>query len=367
MGKACVTTAEMKPVDLIGWKPKFYDPTVASVRIRCLNPISELRARGLSIELFDRRRVSTYRVVVFSKLYDDATFRQATELKASGTIIIFDLCDNHFYNPHSWRPLTKAREQLLRMMTLADYVVTSTETLAEVVRSVKPDLQSINVIGDAVETDMTRDCTPWWLRWWHARHLARLHAITDVERSEGRTSLVWFGLHGGPNAAYGMMDLLSIRSCLEHLNREFPLSLTVISNSWKKYLHVMRGWDIPTRYLPWSANTFVSALQAHTIAVIPISSNPFTRCKTNNRVVTALQAGLATVADSIPSYEEFRRVTRLDCWESGLREYISKPELRAHDVRLAQSMINERWTIPKIADQWQLLFQKVISTYPGRA
>jgi hypothetical protein len=357
----------MKPAELIGWKPKYYDPTVASVRIRCLNPLSELRARGLPIELFDRTRTSTYRVVVYSKLYDDATFREATELKANGTIIIFDLCDNHFYNPHSWRPLIKAREQLLRMLALADYVVTSTETLAEVVRSVKPDLQSIVVIGDAVETEIPHEYTPWWRHWWHAHHLAKIHAVVKAEQAEGRTSLVWFGIHGGPNAPYGMMDLLSIRSYLECLNLEFPLSLTVISNSWQKYLKVIRGWKIRTRYMPWSANTFISALQAHAIAVIPITPNPFTRCKTNNRLVTALQARLAVVADSIPSYEEFRHVTRLDCWESGLREYISKPDLRMRDVLVAQSMISAKWALPRIADQWQLFFQKVLLTLPGRA
>jgi hypothetical protein len=351
----------MKHIDLIGWKPKFYNPTVASVRIRCLNPLSELRARGFAVELFDRTRTSTYRVVVYSKLYDEATLREAMELKANGTIIVFDLCDNHFYNPYSLQPLLKAREQLLRMMALADYVVTSTESLAEVVRSVKRDLQSIVVIGDAVETEIPHEFTPWWLRWWHVRHLARLHTVIKAEQAQGRTSLVWFGIHGGPNAPYGMMDLLNIRSCLERLNREFPLTLTVISNSWNKYLKVMRGWNIRTRYMPWSANTFLSALQAHAIAVIPISLNPFTRCKTNNRLVTAVQARLAVVADSIPSYEEFRSVTRLDCWESGLREYISTPDLRRRDVLIAQSMISEKWSLQKIADQWQLFFQKVLS------
>ncbi len=352
----------MKPADLIGWKPKFYDPTVASVRIRCLNPLSELRTRGFPVELFERARCSTYRVVIYSKLYDLASYREARKLKAKGTIIIFDLCDNHFYNPHVWRPLLEAREELLRMMTLADYVVTSTETLAEVVRSVKPDLHSITVIGDAVETQIPDEFTPWWRRWWHGRQLASLHAVVKAEQARGRTSLVWFGIHGGPNAPYGLVDLLRIRACLERLNSEFPLSLTVISNSWHKYLRVIQGWDIPTRYIPWSAHTFLSALQAHAIAVIPISRNPFTRCKTNNRLVTALQARLAVVADSIPSYEEFRPVTRLDCWESGLRDYLSKPDLRTHDVLLAQSMINAKWTLPRIADQWQLFFQRVLST-----
>jgi hypothetical protein len=356
----------MGAVDLIGWKPKFYDPTVASVRIRCLNPLSELRARGLPVELFDRGRRATYRAVIYSKLYDVATYREAKELKTKGTIIILDICDNHFYNPHSWAPLLKAREELLRMMALVDYVVTSTETLAEVVRTVKPDLNSITVIGDAVETEIPHEFTPWWRRWWYGRQLATLRTVVTADQVKGRTPLVWFGIHGGPNAPYGMLDLLNIRSCLERLNHEFPLSLTIISNSWRKYLTLVQGWKIPTRYMPWSANTFLSALHAHAIAVIPISPNPFTRCKTNNRLVTALQARLAVVADSIPSYEEFRPVSRLDCWESGLRDYISKPDLRTHDVLLGQSMINAKWTLPRIADQWQLFFQRVLSTSVGR-
>lgn len=352
----------MKTGDLIGWKPKFYDPTVASARIRCLSPLSELRARGYQIELFDDARCSTYRAVVYSKLYDDATYREAAALKARGTRIILDLCDNHFYNPSAWGPLIKARDELLRMLALADYVVTSTETLAEVVRTAKPDVCSITVIGDAVEIEIKEEFTSMWRRWWHRRQLTYLLDAIKGEQEEGRTPLVWFGIHGGPNAPYGMLDLLKIRQCVEGLNSQFPLSLTVISNSWHKYFKVIRPWTIPTRYIPWSANTFLTALRAHAIAVIPISSNPFTQCKTNNRLVTALQAGVAVVGDSIPSYDEFRCVTRLDSWESGLREYLLNPDLRLQDVQRAKSIIDVRWTLPRIADQWQNFFEKVLST-----
>jgi hypothetical protein len=357
----------MKTDDLIGWKPKFYDPTVASVRIRCLNPLSELRARGYPIELFNDTRCSTYRVVVYSKLYDDASYGEAVRLKTQGVRIILDLCDNHFYNPSAWGPLVKARGELLRMLALTDYVVTSTETLAEVVRTVKPDVSPITVIGDAVEIDIEEEFTSMWRRWWHRRQLAKLLAAIEEEQKEGRTPLVWFGIHGGPNAPYGMLDLLRIRPCVEGLNSQFPLSLTVISNSWHKYFKMIRPWAIPTRYIPWSANTFLTALRAHAIAVVPVSNNPFTRCKTNNRLVTALQAGVAVVADPIPSYDEFRCVTRLDSWESGLREYLLNPDLRLQDVQHAKSIIDARWTLPRIADQWQSFFEKVLSASRGMA
>ena len=56
---------------MIGWKPKFKDLQVASVRYRCLNPLRELQRRGFPIELFDELNVGRYSCVVFSKLYDE--------------------------------------------------------------------------------------------------------------------------------------------------------------------------------------------------------------------------------------------------------------------------------------------------------
>src|SRR4051812_38983892 len=45
---------------LIGWKPKSLDPMVASARIRCMNPLSELQRRGYPVELFRADRALSY-------------------------------------------------------------------------------------------------------------------------------------------------------------------------------------------------------------------------------------------------------------------------------------------------------------------
>jgi len=177
----------------------------------------------------------------------------------------------------------------------------------------------------------------------------------------GRTSMVWFGIHGGDNAEFGMTDLLKLRHLMEALDRRFPLSLSVISNCREKYDAAIRPWSIPTRYLEWHPVTFLPALKAHGVAVIPISPNPFTLCKTNNRMALSIHAGVAVVADAIPSYRAFSEACYLDDWEAGLERYLSDPDLRRRHVEIGQAIIAREWTIAHIADQWQEFFNGLLA------
>lgn len=339
----------------IAWKPRVYDPKIASVRTRCLNPLRELRDRGYSVELFDPRRSHRYRAVVYSKLYDDATFREARALQDRGVTIVLDLCDNHFHYPADPPLQQRLTQQLRRMMLLADRWVASTEAMAQVMISEASEPRPLHVIGDAVETEnasarLDFDKALAYLR------LRRMRRWLTRAAAEGRTGLVWFGVHGGTAAASGMTDLLKIRRLLEDLHREHPIALTVISNSSGKYREAIRPWNVPTHYVEWHPSTFSTALRSHRLAVIPVTCNPFTRCKSNNRLVTALHAGLAVVADSIPSYREFADVCSLDDWELGLRRYLSNPAVRQRDVEAGREIIEQRWTLPRIAEQWRQLF-----------
>lgn len=348
---------------LVGWKPRTGDARIPSVRIRCLSPLRELQGRGYPVELYDPRRPDRYSAVVYSKLYDDASYGEALALKARGTRIIFDLCDNHFYNPRDLLRLQRAGEQARRMMAISDHLVASTEAMADVMRGELTEARAIAVIGDAVEEDFRGvPLSPvhrLWARWqWR-----RVRASLDAAGPPG-ARLVWFGVHGGPGAEHGMLDLPRIEPLLTRLAERFPLSLTVISNSRRKYGATIRRWAIPTRYLEWSPETFLPALHAHDIAVLPVNPNPFTLCKSNNRVALALQAGLAVVADAIPSYRDFAGACFLDDWESGLTTYLSDPTVRRQHSALGREIISACWSMPVIADQWQALFTSVLD--PGR-
>lgn len=351
----------------LAWKPRFYDPRVASTRIRCLNPIRALRTRGYPVELFRASRQKNYRVVIYSKVYDDASFREATELKKRGVRIIFDLCDNHFYNPNSLRTLVKAKEQLKRMIGISDRVVASTPALVEVVRAELSNVPPITVISDAIETEIPKAITPWWQRSWRAVQAKRLIRAIENEGAKGPIPLIWFGIHGGPNADYGMLDLLKVRHLLEDINRRIPICLTVVSNSREKYHETIAPWTVPTRYLEWNGCTFLSVLAEHSIAIIPIAVNPFTWCKSNNRVVLALYSGLAVVADRIPSYDPFRSVICLDDWESGLTRYLESPELRMRHATMGKNLVLESWTIEQVAERWKSVIEGVLNGQDEKA
>ena len=329
---------------------------MASVRVRCLNPLAELQAQGYPVELFDRERIDRYAAVVYSKLYDDASHAEALWLKSLGVRVAFDLCDNHFYDVRGDRAAEARRERLIRMLTAADQLVASTEALADVMRKELRDGRPISVIGDAVETTIAVPRAPAWRVW--VRSLALQRLLTEIarERSTGGTPLVWFGNHGSPTASAGMQDLLTIRPILEETVVRHKISLTVISNSWGTYLRTMRGWRIPTRYLSWQPETFLEALRAHDIALIPIRVDPFAACKTNNRVAMALYAGVAVVADAIPSYEPFRDACYLDDWEGGLETYLSDHATRVHHVAEGRRIITREWTNARVAEQWRDLF-----------
>jgi hypothetical protein len=323
----------------------------------------ELQARGYPVELYDRRRAGLYSAVVYSKRYDDASYEEAITLKARGIRIVFDLCDNHFYNPRDLPGLRRAGEQARRMMAIADHLVASTDAMAEVMRTELTDVQPITVIGDAVETDLGAVPLSPWRRWWARRQWHRVQASLQGTIPDP-TRLIWFGVHGGPGAEHGVLDLLKLEPLLARLAQEFPLSLTVISNSRRKFDRTIGRWAIPTRYLEWSPETFLAALRAHDIAVLPVSGNPFTRCKSNNRLALALHAGLAVIADEIPSYRGFARACFLNDWEAGLETYLRDPARRRQDSTHGHDLVSAGWTIPVIADQWEALFANVHEARP---
>jgi hypothetical protein len=119
---------------------------------------------------------------------------------------------------------------------------------------------------------------------------------------------------------------------------------------------VIKPWLFPTYYLNWHPDTVFPALGAHAIAVIPVSDNPFTRCKSNNRLALSLNIGLAVVADAIPSYLDFADVCCLNEWQSGLERYLADPELRRRHVEQGQTMIALKCSIERIAQKWREFF-----------
>lgn len=333
---------------MIGWRPRSCSPRVASTRLRCLYPLDELRKNGYPVELFNTARSKEYGVVIYSKIYGQDTIREAQKLKDLGTKIVFDLCDNHFFN-FGESVASRVASDIREMVNVSDRVVASTDTLSNVIRD-QTGHPDIIVIGDAEEEPcrLRSIGSPLDGILGHISFL-RLRRVFHQSR---KARLVWFGIHGGPNAPYGMADLNRIADILGDTNSVLPLSLTVISNSYQKYKELIKPWPIETHYITWRPTDFFSTLALHDISVIPVADNPFTRCKSSNRVVTALRAGLAVIADSIPSYTAFRSCIKLDDWTDGLALYISDECARAKDVEKGIRIINCAYSTAVISQLW---------------
>jgi hypothetical protein len=224
------------------------------------------------------------------------------------------------------------REELLDMLSLAQQVVCTTPALAEVVREHAPWASTPVVIGDAVE---------------------RLPvAKPTLEPFEG-TRLLWFGSHGSPNAKSGMSDLLGIQDHLVEAAARGPVELVVCSNSRAKYDELIAPLPIRSCYLDWTLDGFPGVLASADAVVIPISQNPFTACKTHNRLSMALYAGTPVIADSIESYREFAPFCTLDDWADGLARIAEQPEAERARAAGARTYIEEHWTTEALSLKWQ--------------
>lgn len=337
----------------IAWKPQNYEARVASVRIRCLSTLRELRAEHYPIELYRERHESAYRVVVFSKAYNSKDIAIAERLKQQGVKIVFDICDNHFLL-HSERVT-----RLKRMFELADHWVVSSHALASVVRQNLGSETPLTVIEDAVEQKLSgnRFDIFGWLK--AHRQLRALDRFLRLPAHANAAHLVWFGNHKASYQNSGIAHVARLRTLFEKTHSSTPITLTIISNSKPAFDEVFADWQIPVFYIDWSAHTFFKAMRQHSIAVIPIEVNEFTEVKTNNRIAQSLFLGLGVVADGIESYRVFADCAYLDNWEEGLLAYLEHPATIAQHVDQANVLLREKFSAGVIAGRWKTFFESL--------
>lgn len=317
----------------IAWKARTEDPTVASFRYRVLVPQQGLAARGYRVELFRDADFEHYTDVVFSKTYSPTDQELAQRCRAAGKSVIFDICDNHFYNPDNLPKYVEAARQLRAMIGLSDRIICSTDVLADIVRTEANLPVRPLVVGDVVEYVPV--------------------APASAPPPEGLPQLLWFGSHGSPNAPSGMLDILLIAEHLRAAYREHPFELVVASNNERKFLDkIAPALPVPCRYVAWSTEAFPALLTAARAVILPLSDNPFVAAKTHNRLSLALAAGIPVVGDIIDSYREFAPFCYLGDWPAGLRAVLSTPEVARQRAAAAQAYMGTHWSDEHVIDLW---------------
>lgn len=328
----------------IGWRPFSYDARVPSARYRSMMPVSILSRAGAIASLVPPDGGGTYDCVVFQKAYTQADFELAQRYAARGTKIVFDLCDNHFYTADGDPMLVERAARLRQIVDIADVVTVSTPAVAELV----PE-KRVFLVDDALEVPRGAGI---------ARTLARVRR--SARRRDRPVRLVWFGNAESRGIAIGLMELGRIISELEALDRTLPLRLTVISNSRAKYQEYVGSSSVPSRYVRWRATTFAQHFTPNDVCVIPMNVNPYSVCRTNNRVRTSLMLGVPVVATAIPSYAEFAPWTLVERWSENITKYAGDPDLARRHVEAAQQHITTTYTPERLLEQWSTVFAALL-------
>jgi hypothetical protein len=329
----------------IAWKPHTLVHKSASVRLRSCLPCRYLQDAGWPCEIFEPRNIDSYKLVIFQKAYDPDSILLAEVLSARGVKILFDLSDNHFYIPDSLPFWHDRAERLGKMLDVADSVSVSTPELKKWVHH-----KDCVVIDDVVE----------------AGRNDRIHSVAaGLRRSWTRLSqgnplrVVWYGNAGSQNPPFGLVDLARILPHLEAVNARTPIELTVISNSEELFHAYLGNASFPMRYYEWSEDVFRRMFKCQDVCVIPVSANPFTVCKSNNRLVLSLLMGIPVIADVIPSYEEFQNFVLFSDWENSLLEY-SDHALRRRHVSQAQRYIRSKYNRKRVVLQWSAVIERML-------
>lgn len=338
----------MKLTDVAFWSFS-KNTNVASYRLRCLNVINGLQKMNIDATIY--RHDVIPKILILSKRYDEKSLNKAIELREKyQTKIALDLCDNHFYNGKNNPAYEIKKQELLNAINSVDFIISSTDALKNEIEKYLNVNTKIHVIGDTVEKPTYEKniySLNYWKGYWSAAKFRKaIHSINKNYR------LVWFGNHGSLNADSGMESLRTIIDSLEILSKEYPISLTIISNSKAKYKSLFQDVSFKTFYVEWNRYFFSEIFQLHSTSVIPIHLNPFTICKTNNRVATSIMHGLAVCCNCIPAYAKI-----IDCisededWMPLLKKYLD-PLQRQIQIENSIKKINQGFSEKMIFTLW---------------
>jgi hypothetical protein len=325
--------------------PQGYTSPLASQRYRIAIPHLELRRQDCesSVHLLmvgapPRRLLDQLKgvdVVVVSKLWNppeprglEMLMRVIEGLRARGTRVLADFCDDNFTDPKRGPPD-------VALANSVDALVASTPALAEVLRAMAP--APVTVISDPVEGSRGEPNPP---------------------KVDGRApvSLLWFGhAMNFPTLAEGARQL-------EAAATEVPYSLVVVSSPGSQ----KEGWVAERdqawrpagrscRFRPWSVQTVFDALRECDAVIIPSDpADPRKAVKSPNRFTESVWAGRLVLAHPLPAYLPLAQCGWVgENLAEGLRWLARHPEEAVARIRAGQERVAAEYSPQTIGAAWK--------------
>ena len=404
---------------LVGWKINNLDLNIASNRYRALLPLLALRENGYESHIFsdiENIDIEKLDVLVIVKSFTEEDLKLAIRVTNLKIPLIIDLCDNIFVP--GWAPKGLITN-FLKIMNLASLLVVPTEQLALKVRKkvrfpiqlcVIPDgnIDSSNLdkMRKIIRSSIVKESKILLYRSFisilrsayqllrSAYRLLRsayrlllfafgipdkifIRRFISILRSayqsfisifytnnksiKNSKILLWFGNHGGDYANFGMLDLLNIQKDLEAVAKEFNVRLVVVSNNRDKFEKHISKFDMCTEYYEWSIDLLNERLKEASVVLLPNSLDPFSECKSPNRAVMAISAGIPVVATKTKALAPFVDYVNFDDFYNGICECLLDSKKINVDIQKRSKFINKKFGIEVIKEQWLDAINKVIN------
>lgn len=232
-------------------------------------------------------------VYIFCKTFDTGALLLARRVRGAGKVVGQDLFDDYFTQYADPR-LERYRRWLRDMVPVTDFVICSTPRMAEAVRPYMPDTR-VTVIEDPVAG---LDC---------AAVVSAAEAKIARAKASRQLDVVWFGIGDNPFFQVGLTDLAACDGQFALMERlGWTVNLRVVTNRRPfegAGAEILRPLSVGFELIEWSEQAEREALAVATVAVLPVNGQLFSRAKSLNRAITALQAGCQVLSIGYPLYE----------------------------------------------------------------
>ena len=331
----------------------------AGARIRYQRIAIELAKRGIHLEL---QRINDFvpdrsdaDILVVSKCHDPLSLVAVATMAARGKLIGVDLFDDYFSQAGDAR-MFRFRNWLKQILPACDFVLCSTDAMADVAASYRPGIVA-HVMNDPA-ADFRLQELP--------RILER--KLQDA-REELTIKVAWFGVGDNPHFPVGLHDLASLGGMLNDLGGGgMEVKLHVLTNPralTADGLARLNDLPVPALVGEWSEAAEEELLATSFVAFLPVNNQPFSTAKSLNRAITALTAGCQVLSAGYPLYDKLdpliyrdaaallsdlrKRTMRLSAGRLGLyRELMEKfASAEAEASRLAQFLSGLQHTNPE--------------------
>lgn len=249
-----------------------------------VSPLADLLGQSIDCDAY-----------VFCKTFSADAILFAYAVKKAGKIVAQDLFDDYFSQEDDQRLLVY-RNWLRAIEPYTDSIICTTSRMRDVLVPFFPGKQ-ISVIEDPIS----------------GYDPIRIEALIDRKYRAAVVSqklrLIWFGIGDNPYFRVGLADLTaaSMISELARLSSSgWDVSLTVATNLRALDAHglaSLRRIPVPVDLVEWTEDVEQAALAKADIALLPVGSQPFSRAKSLNRAVTALNQGCQVLSIGEPLYE----------------------------------------------------------------